>query len=174
MAVLAVGFGLTSVPPALTVARAETAWSIVPPAVIPRESGGPASHGEARGSRPTGSPVEPANDVRRASTRTSSPGTVAVAEVTRADTLVLADGRTARLAGIVVPGTIEPAEAAAERIAETARALVTERVAAGPIRLGDAVTDRHGRLLAQVHDAAGGWLQEVLVAAGLVWVEPEG
>lgn len=88
-----------------------------------------------------------------------------LAELPAADQLHLVDGRVVRLAGIHVP---------TGPVAAQARAAVAEWLPPGAaVRLPEQMPlDRHGRLLAQVHDAEGRWLQERLVQAGLALVAP--
>jgi len=106
-----------------------------------------------------------------------------VAEVPDGDTIVLADGRVVRLAGVLAPepaperrrgraGEREPdgdpgrlAAAARERLA----ALVAGRRV--ELRAGGRTVDRHGRLLAHLVRAEDGlWVQGALLADGLVRV----
>lgn len=85
------------------------------------------------------------------------PGTAVVARVLDGQTVVLDTGDVARLAGILAP---------------------VEKAALEDLVLGQRVTldygavsrDRHGRLLAQFHDATGRWVQGALVDAGLARV----
>jgi len=97
-----------------------------------------------------------------------------VAEVLDGDTLVLADGRTVRLAGVEAPKAyLAPPGADVEDTAEAAhRAL--ERFVAGK-RVGfhpvEPPIDRHGRILA-VLTVDGAWLQEVMVSQGFARVRP--
>ncbi|WP_247877262.1 thermonuclease family protein [Azospirillum brasilense] len=94
------------------------------------------------------------------------------AAATDGATLLLEDGRSLRLAGIepaAPPMAAEPgdhwplAEAARRALAELA---VGQRLT---VR-GEARTDRHGRLLAQVERGDGLWLQGELLARGLARV----
>jgi endonuclease YncB( thermonuclease family) len=94
----------------------------------------------------------------------------AVQAVADGQTLTLADGRTVRLAAVAVPGADVPVRGAAARIAETARQRLAALVAAGPVALEAARTDRWGRVSAQVRAGDGTWLQHALVADGLACV----
>lgn len=103
---------------------------------------------------------------------TAGPPELRVAAVTDGATLLLEDGRSLRLAGIepaappmgAEPGDPWPlAEAARQALAELA---VGQRLT---VR-GEARTDRHGRLLAQLVRGDGLWLQGELLARGLARV----
>jgi micrococcal nuclease len=91
---------------------------------------------------------------------------VAVAEVLAGDRLALADGRTARLAGIRLA-------AGNAALAAQARATLAGLLADQTVRLGTgpAPLDRYGDLVAQVERADGTWLQGVLLEQGLVLVQ---
>ncbi|KAA0683003.1 thermonuclease family protein [Roseomonas genomospecies 6] len=103
---------------------------------------------------------------------TAGPPDLRVSAVTDGATLLLEDGRSLRLAGIepaAPPMGAEPgqgwplAEAAAKALADLA---LGQRLT---VR-GEARTDRHGRLLAQVVRGDGLWLQGELLARGLARV----
>ena len=101
------------------------------------------------------------------------PGTVA--EVVDGDTLILADGRVVRMAGVEAPKPHLAMDGA--NIDEFARAAhdALEGFVAGArieIRLGEFSRDRHDRTLAQVYLGDGTWLQEAMVEAGFVRVRP--
>ena len=88
---------------------------------------------------------------------TVPPRTAVVARVVDGQNVVLDTGEEVRLAGILAP--------AAKRALED---LVLGRtVTLGP---GEHTRDRHGRLVAQLHDAVGRWVQGALVEAGLALV----
>ncbi len=103
---------------------------------------------------------------------TAGPPELRVKAVSDGATLLLEDGRSLRLAGIepaAPPMAAEPgqnwplAEAAAKALADLA---LGQRLT---VR-GEARTDRHGRLLAQVVRGDGLWLQGELLARGLARV----
>lgn len=100
-----------------------------------------------------------------------------VAEVADGGVLRLEDGRLVRLAQILVPKPAGPdAAPEAGRIAAAAREALADALAAagGRVRLPDMSgrPDRHGRHAAQAvaADAAGTWLQGLLVDKGLARV----
>lgn len=91
-----------------------------------------------------------------------------VAAVIDGDTLELADGRRVRLAGI--DAAKPPAGAEGDRrwpLAEAATAALTELALGRSLTVkGEAATDRHGRLVAQLVRDDGLWLQGELLARG--------
>ena len=102
-----------------------------------------------------------------------SGGAARVAEIIDGDTLLLDDGREVRLVGIQAPklalgraGFKPWPEAAEAKAALGALALGRE------LRLGHGGrrVDRHGRVLAQLYDQAGRWVQGALLARGLARV----
>jgi len=97
-----------------------------------------------------------------------------VAEVVDGDTLVLADGRVLRLAGVEAPKAyLARSGAGVADVAEAARRAL-ERLAAGKdvaFRPVQPPIDRHGRIPAEV-TVAGTWLQQSLVSQGLARVRP--
>ena len=101
-------------------------------------------------------------------------GSSLVAEIRGGDTLILQDGRSVRLAGILLPrraGAGDVATQAREAAEKAIADLVTGQTV--ELRLDARRRDRYGRLLAQLFVAKDGqrlWLQEQLVAAGLVRV----
>ena len=79
-----------------------------------------------------------------------------VAQVTDGRTLVLADGRTVRLAMIEVPAMPPPSASATERQAGSARAsraALAGLIAGNDIALAASGTDRYGRVLARAYVA---------------------
>lgn len=93
-----------------------------------------------------------------------------VAAVVDGGTFTLADGRTIRLAGLDVPrgGTPGDRQSRRQSVAVAAQDVLssllgTGEVAVAPVGPG---TDRYGRVLAQVADAQGRWVQAELVARG--------
>ena len=101
-----------------------------------------------------------------------------VARVTDGRTLVLADGRTVRLAMIEVPAMPPPSASATERqagAARASRAALAGLVAGNDIALAASGTDRYGRVLARAYVARNGTWRPVeidLVAAGQAFVSP--
>ncbi len=87
--------------------------------------------------------------------------------------LRLPDGRSARLAGLVVPGELSPAPDGAYRVA-AARARLEAALRAGPLDFEVTGTDRTGRLSVLARTASGQLLQEVLLEEGLAWAFPDG
>lgn len=104
-----------------------------------------------------------------------SGGTATVAAIVDGDTLSLADGRVVRLMGIEAPKPyLARPGADVGALAEASRAEL-ERLAGGArigLRLGAGQSDRHGRILAEVHLGDGRSLQEALVAGGFARVRP--
>lgn len=95
-----------------------------------------------------------------------------VAAVTDDATLLLEDGRGLRLAGIesaAPPMGAEPGQS--WPLAEAARQALAELAVGQSLSVrGEARTDRHGRVLAQVVRGDGLWLQGELLARGLARV----
>jgi micrococcal nuclease len=89
-----------------------------------------------------------------------------VAEVRSDLDLLLADGRTIRLAGVGVPEAVE-----AEAVALIAGLLEKGRT----VRLGTEPEshDRYGRLVAQVEREDALWLQGALLERGLAWIRTQ-
>ena len=100
-------------------------------------------------------------------------GTGVVREVIDGDTLVLADGRQVRLVGIQAPKlALGRPNFADWPLAAEARAEL-EKLALGKtltLSFGGAREDRHGRVLAHLHDPAGLWLQGEMLRRGLARV----
>jgi len=99
-------------------------------------------------------------------------GAASVARVLSGNLLELDDGRVVRLAGIRVP----PAEAdgrGAQDLAAQARDALAGLALRRAVRLEpvDPVSDRHGRLVAQVWREDGLWLQGALLEEGLVQMQ---
>jgi micrococcal nuclease len=101
-------------------------------------------------------------------------GSSLVAEIRGGDTLILQDGRAARLAGVLIPKrgrdahtSSQPREAAEKQITEL---LVGQ---AAELHLDARQRDRYGRILAQVFVMKDGeriWVQEKLITSGLARV----
>ncbi len=89
---------------------------------------------------------------------------VELAAIADGPRLTLGDGRTALMAGIVIPRDRQ----------EEARALLERLLADDRLRLAEKrrSLDRYGRLLAQIADSGGRWLQARLVGHGLAVVDP--
>lgn len=100
-----------------------------------------------------------------------------VAALASGDSLVLADGRLLRLAGIRAPqAPLGYAGEAPWRRAVEAAAALRRLAPEGAELLFLAETpshDRHGRLRVQAATAEGGWLQPALLEAGAVQVDAE-
>lgn len=100
-------------------------------------------------------------------------GTGAVREVVDGDTLVLADGREIRLVGIQAPklplgrSNFPTWPLAAEAKAELEKLALGKTLA---LSFGGAREDRHGRVLAHLHDESGLWLQGELLRRGFARV----
>ncbi|WP_451988810.1 thermonuclease family protein [Azospirillum argentinense] len=94
------------------------------------------------------------------------------AAATDGATLLLEDGRSLRLAGIepaAPPMAAEPGDH--WPLAEAARRALAELAVGQSLTVrGEARTDRHGRLLAQLERGDGLWLQGALLARGLARV----
>lgn len=102
-------------------------------------------------------------------------GSATVAEVVDGDTLVLADGRVVRLAGVEAPKSFQARPGAdIGALEDAARAelecLVATKTVA--LRLGRYSGDRHGRILAHLFREDGTWVQAAMVAAGLARLRP--
>ncbi len=96
-----------------------------------------------------------------------------VAAVADGDTLVLDDGRRARLTGIDAPRRpLGLSKDIPWRLEDAARAALTELAQgrAVTLRSGEAARDRYGRTLAQVYRDDGLWLQAEMVRRGLARV----
>ena len=112
-----------------------------------------------------------------ASDELGPPESVTVAEILDGDTLRLTGGDLLRLAGIEAPKRdLAPGDKALAELAEGAKAALKARIGAGPIvlRQDSGKRDRYGRRLAQAFSTDGTWLQESLVAEGLVRVRGDG
>jgi endonuclease YncB( thermonuclease family) len=124
----------------------------------------PAFAEDGRGDRAAG------DDCARTGSETGT-----VAEVVDGDTLVLADGRIVRLAGVEAPKAyLARPGAEVEAVAAAARRAL-ERLAGGKrvaIRPAEPARDRHGRIRAEVTLEDGTWLQQAMVDLGFVRVRP--
>lgn len=93
-----------------------------------------------------------------------------VAAVIDGDTLDLEDGRRVRLAGIEAakpPMTADPSDGRRWPLAEAASAALSALALGRTVQLrGEAPTDRHGRLFAQLQRDDGVWLQGALLLQG--------
>lgn len=93
-----------------------------------------------------------------------------VTAVIDGDTLALEDGRQVRLAGIEAPHPPARTDAGDGRswpMAEAATAALADLALGRQVSVrGEAITDRHGRLLAHLQREDGLWLQGALLAAG--------
>ncbi len=97
-------------------------------------------------------------------------GSSLVAEIRSGDTLILQDGRSVRLAGVVLPrrsGHVEVAAQAREAAERAIADLVLNQVV--ELQLDARRRDRYGRILAQLFVTKDGqrlWVQERLIASG--------
>jgi endonuclease YncB( thermonuclease family) len=93
-----------------------------------------------------------------------------VAAVVDGATFTLGDGRTIRLAGLDVPrgGTPGDRQGRRQAVAVAAQDVLSSLLGTGEIAFAAVGpgTDRYGRVLAQVADAQGRWVQAELVARG--------
>jgi endonuclease YncB( thermonuclease family) len=93
-----------------------------------------------------------------------------VASVVDGGTFTLADGRTIRLAAVDVPRGGTPGERAGRRqmVAVAAQDVLSSLLGTGEVTFAAIARspDRYGRVLAQVADAQGRWVQAELVARG--------
>jgi endonuclease YncB( thermonuclease family) len=102
-------------------------------------------------------------------------GSATVAVVIDGDTLSLSDGRVVRLSGIEAPKPhLARPGGDATAISETARQELDRltRGATVELRFDAQQTDRHDRVLAQLHLPDGTWIQEAMVAGGFARVHP--
>lgn len=102
-------------------------------------------------------------------------GSATVADVIDGDTLVLADGRVVRLAGVEAPKPyLARSSAGVGALAEAARRELRDLAGDKTVVLhfGEHASDRHGRLLAHLRLADDTWLQEAMVAAGMARIRP--
>ncbi|AWK87822.1 thermonuclease family protein [Azospirillum thermophilum] len=97
-----------------------------------------------------------------------------VVAVVDGDTLVLEDGRQVRLAGIEAPrppAGAGPGDGRSWPLAEAAATALADLALGRQVSVrGEAITDRHGRLLAHLQRDDGLWLQGALLTAGLARV----
>ena len=99
---------------------------------------------------------------------------LAVAAAIDGHSLRLEDGRIVRLAGIIAPDALAPAERAmAEAARRALHAMAAGRVATALDPAGR--RDRHRRLLVHLRDGEGNWIQGEMLRAGLarVWTQPD-
>ena len=95
---------------------------------------------------------------------------IEIADVFMADRLVLADGRTARPVGVLVPGTLGGG-GAGRALGRRARLRVQELLTAGKPHLRVLGQDRQGRIVGEVMLPDGSSLSELLLGEGLAWVD---
>jgi endonuclease YncB( thermonuclease family) len=105
-------------------------------------------------------------------------GRAVVREVIDGDTLRLADGRSVRLVGILVPkAPAEGARAPVWPLAQAARSVLAELAEGREVVIAydGPRSDRHNYVLAHLASATGLWLQGELVARGMarVYTEPD-
>lgn len=86
---------------------------------------------------------------------------VHVASVPEGDAVILTDGRTVRLIGLLAPHGGEPM---AEEARSTLAGLAVDMLALDP---GEAPSDRYGRVLGYLRDRSGHLLQEEMLKRGL-------
>ncbi len=100
-------------------------------------------------------------------------GTGVVKEIVDGDTLILDDGREVRLVGIQAPKLpLGRAGFAEWPLAREAKAALSNLALGRELTLshGGRRTDRHGRLLAHLHDRSGRWIQGELIIQGMARV----
>jgi endonuclease YncB( thermonuclease family) len=99
--------------------------------------------------------------------------TVQVVEVVDGDTVVLDDGQQVRLVGLQAPKLpLDRPNFVAWPLADEAKAALEELTLGRRVRLsfGGRRIDRHGRLLAHLHDAAERWIQGEMLRRGMARV----
>ena len=100
-------------------------------------------------------------------------GTGVVKKIVDGDTLIFDDGREVRLVGIQAPKLpLGRAGFAEWPLAREAKAALSALTLGRELTLshGGRRSDRHGRLLAHLHDRSGRWIQGELIALGMVRV----
>ncbi len=100
-------------------------------------------------------------------------GTGVVKEIVDGDTLILDDGREVRLVGIQAPKLpLGRAGFAEWPLAREAKAALSGLALGRRLTVshGGRRTDRHGRLLAHLHDRSGRWIQGELITQGMARV----
>lgn len=100
-------------------------------------------------------------------------GTARAVEIVDGDTLVLDDGRQVRLVGIQAPKLpLGRAGFKAWPLAREAKRALSALALGRTLTLAHGGTriDRHGRVLAQLFDAEGGWIQGQLLSQGMARV----
>ncbi len=103
----------------------------------------------------------------------SDGGTASAVEIVDGDTIVLDDGRQVRLVGIQAPKLpLGRAGFKAWPLAEKAKQALSVLTLGQRLTLayGGRRIDRHGRALAQLFDAEGGWIQGKLLSLGMARV----
>jgi micrococcal nuclease len=92
-----------------------------------------------------------------------------VAAVADGSTFTLEDGRTIRLAGLQVPHPGGPDERTGRRqiVAKAAQDVLSALIGSGSVAFAPVGhPDRYGRIVAQIADAQGRWVQAEMVARG--------
>lgn len=100
-------------------------------------------------------------------------GSGVVKEIVDGDTLIFDDGREVRLVGIQAPKLPLGRRGFAEwPLARESKAALSTLALGQELTLsyGGRRTDRHGRLLAHLHDRSGRWIQGELIARGMARV----
>ena len=100
-------------------------------------------------------------------------GQAVVSAVIDGDTVMLADGRQLRLAGIAAPKRpLDRPDDAPWPLADAARSALAALVLGKAVQLADgaAARDRYGRVVAQLRTAAGTWVEGELLRDGLARV----
>lgn len=100
-------------------------------------------------------------------------GAILATQAVDGDTLVLADGRRARLAGIIAPKIGDRGHAAEiQALAANAKAELQRLAIAAPVdAFADALAeDRYGRAVLHLRSADGAWIQDELLRRGLARV----
>jgi endonuclease YncB( thermonuclease family) len=99
---------------------------------------------------------------------------VEVATVVDGTTLTLEDGRAVRLAAILAPDPPLGWKGDAWRLAAAARTALSELALGHGIELRGGVTDRYGRVAAQIYREDGLWLQGEMLRRGLARTSADG
>lgn len=94
---------------------------------------------------------------------------VTVAQVVNAKSFTTSDGKTVRLASLQAPNL--PDERLGEPMGGEARAALAAMIEGKQVRLKIIeAADRHGRIVADIYDERGRWVQEEMVKAGMAMV----
>src|SRR5206468_2302122 len=100
-------------------------------------------------------------------------GQAMVSAVIDGDTVMLADGRQLRLAGIAAPKRpLDRPDDSPWPLADAARSALAGLVLGRSVQLsyGGATSDRYGRVVAQLRTAEGTWVEGALLRSGLARV----